>query len=118
MSSSLLANLLWWLAERRTRVLAVMTTNNRAKLPPELYREGRIDEAMSFEGLAVHEVKAFAERLLATFDVPGLDKAKLTIAVGQMFKKTCAGDTPRTSHAAVTKRVYNLVKSSVSSGSH
>jgi hypothetical protein len=42
-SSRMLGNLLWWLQEHTSRVFVVMTTNDIEALPPELYREGRID---------------------------------------------------------------------------
>ena len=47
----MMSQLLWWLAEHRSRVLAIMTTNNAKALPKELYREGRMDKVMVFEGL-------------------------------------------------------------------
>jgi hypothetical protein len=43
-TSTMLADLLWWLAERRSRVLVIMTTNDRRALPPELIRAGRLDQ--------------------------------------------------------------------------
>ena len=43
--------MLWWLAEHKSRVLTIMTTNNDKILPKELYREGRIDEVMTFLGV-------------------------------------------------------------------
>ena len=50
-TTSMLSQMLWWLAEHRSRVLTIMTTNNSKALPRELYREGRIDAVMLFEGL-------------------------------------------------------------------
>ena len=47
-TTSMLSQLLWWLAEHRSRVLTIMTTNNIRKLPPELYRAGRIDVVDEF----------------------------------------------------------------------
>ncbi len=38
----ILADLLWWLQERRSRVLAVLTTNDFNAIPPELIRKERI----------------------------------------------------------------------------
>lgn len=57
-TSRILSQLLWWLAEHRTRVLTVMTTNDYAAIPPELYRPGRLDKVMFLPklplGLARH----------------------------------------------------------------
>jgi hypothetical protein len=50
-TSSMLSQLLWWLAEHKTKVFTVMTTNDITKIPAELYREGRIDATMSFLGI-------------------------------------------------------------------
>lgn len=46
-----MGSLLWWLQEHDGRVLTVMTTNNRKAIPPELYREGRIDQVFEFQTL-------------------------------------------------------------------
>jgi len=43
-SRRLLATLLTWMAERRSRVFLVATANDIASLPPELVRKGRFDE--------------------------------------------------------------------------
>lgn len=50
-TSSLLSQLLWWLAEHKTKVFTVMTTNDIKRIPAELYREGRIDATMQFLGI-------------------------------------------------------------------
>jgi hypothetical protein len=112
-TSTLLSQLLWWLAERRTRVLAVLTTNDRKKLPPELYREGRIDEVMTFNGLEVLAALAFAKRVAATFadlDVAGLAPHLSNMVKALVNDQSLGTDVPTISHAAVTKGVYDLVK--------
>jgi SpoVK/Ycf46/Vps4 family AAA+-type ATPase len=43
-SQRVLGTLLTWMAERRTRVFIVATSNDISKLPPELIRKGRLDE--------------------------------------------------------------------------
>ena len=42
----MMSQLLWWLSEHRSQVLTIMTTNNRKAIPPELFREGRINDVM------------------------------------------------------------------------
>ncbi|QZI85789.1 AAA-ATPase [Stenotrophomonas phage Summit] len=54
-TASMLGTLLWWLQEHKSKVLSIMTTNNKSALPPELYREGRIDQTMMFKGLETSE---------------------------------------------------------------
>lgn len=54
----LLSQLLWWLSEHQSQVLTVMTTNNRAKIPPELFREGRIDLQMEIPDLTPQQATA------------------------------------------------------------
>lgn len=43
-SRRLLGSLLTWMAERKTRVFLVATSNDVSQLPPELIRKGRLDE--------------------------------------------------------------------------
>ncbi len=43
-SQRLLATLLTWMAERKSRVFVVATSNDITRLPPELIRKGRLDE--------------------------------------------------------------------------
>jgi hypothetical protein len=66
-TSRLLGQLLWWLQEHTSRVLTVMTTNDRTILPPELIRSGRIDKDIYMGCLKVTEGLDFAERVLAEF---------------------------------------------------
>lgn len=63
-SKSLLSELLWWLQERRTRVLTLMTTNNYTQIPPELCRPGRIDRIITFNPLSPIEAGKLCERLV------------------------------------------------------
>ena len=50
-TSRMLSQLLWWLQSHESRVFSVMTTNDAQAIPPELFREGRIDKAMQFDGI-------------------------------------------------------------------
>lgn len=61
--SRLLGHLLWWLQEHTSKVLTVMTTNHIDKIPPELYREGRIDETVEITGLTNANVLFFMREL-------------------------------------------------------
>tara|TARA_R110002051_G_scaffold148585_7_gene221225 strand:+ start:53295 stop:54773 length:1479 start_codon:yes stop_codon:yes gene_type:complete len=56
-SRRLLGSLLTWMAERRTRVFLVATSNDVSQLPPELIRKGRLDE-MFFVDLPSAAVRA------------------------------------------------------------
>jgi hypothetical protein len=47
----MLSSFLWWLQEHTSRVLTVMTCNDLTVVPPELYRAGRIDRVLTFDGL-------------------------------------------------------------------
>ena len=110
-TSSMLSQLLWWLAERRSRVFVVMTTNNAKALPRELYREGRVDQVFWLGGLTHEAAVAFAEALLATFDrlPPALEDAAEIIAAAAFTRAAIPGTTT-VSHAAVTATVYDYVK--------
>ena len=57
--------MLWWLAEHKSPVFTVMTTNDSSVIPKELFRSGRIDRKLTLPKLS--EVEALAEWLrLAT----------------------------------------------------
>lgn len=80
-TSSLLASLLWWLQEHESPVLTVMTTNNLAKIPPELYRPGRIDKTLKMEGVSEDRAAEFIEGYAESFNTkldPSVVKAMVT----------------------------------------
>lgn len=58
----ILSQLLFWLATHQSRVFVVMTTNNKDILPPELYREGRLDWTFTVPPLNFVEAKVFAQK--------------------------------------------------------
>lgn len=79
-TSSLLGALLWWLQEHKTKVFTVMTTNNKNSIPSELYREGRIDTALMFQGLETQpqalEFSMFVMKNLCTTGVGALTETE------------------------------------------
>lgn len=109
-AGNLLAKLLWWQQEHRSRVLAAMTTNNMKALPPELLRPGRLDEVMTFNGLAKEEVFAFAEAVMNTF--PEIMRVPVQSA---MIPPTTNGYV---SQAAVTVAVHKAIKAKPKGAKH
>jgi hypothetical protein len=112
---TMMSQLLWWLAEHKSRVLTIMTTNNSKALPKELYREGRIDEVMWFSGLSPIEGEAFVGSVLATFaQTKKMSPAELMSAKTAIVKKSLMSlpDTgeKRVSQAALTKGAQEYVK--------
>ena len=65
--SNILNKLLWWMQERRSRALIIMTTNDVESIPPELYRSSRIDRVIRFQGLVYDSAYKFMEADLKTF---------------------------------------------------
>ena len=115
-TSTMLSQLLWWLAERRSRVLTIMTTNNAKALPKELYREGRVDKVMWFGGLKESEAPAFVRAVLKTFPkINATDKqvAEIVKSVFARSKMTAINNVETCSQAALTEGVYNFVKSTL-----
>lgn len=117
-TSSMLSQMLWWLAERQSKVMVIMTTNNAKALPKELYREGRINETMIFDGLFEDEVEPFVTQVFATFKkvpvqvTPEVVKAVLKHAVA--FK----GSMPvKYSQATLTEAVYTYIKETLNNPS-
>ena len=72
--SRLLATLLWWLQEHRSPILTLMTTNDVDKLPPELYRRGRLSQVVEFHPLrgqaAVDFATEYAKLVGVEYTVP------------------------------------------------
>jgi len=100
-TSRILSQLLWWLSEHTSRILTVMTTNNRDALPKELYRSGRIDRVMEFVPMQTKQAIELAAALCTSFKVPLDVKLKSNISM-----KSQDGITP----AAVTQIVYDHIK--------
>jgi hypothetical protein len=102
-----MGELLWWLQEHSSKVLTVMTTNDRNSIPPELYRDGRIDNIIVFQHLSDYDdtigVAQAVFNSYADGDLPkALDKkleAELILSKGVGI-----------SHAHVTQVVRNYMK--------
>ena len=85
-TTSMLGSLLWWLQEHKSQVFVVMTTNNKAAIPPELYRPGRIDKVMTFNGLnSPTEMLEFATQAFTSLSSRIWPNAKVDVA-GHMKK--------------------------------
>jgi hypothetical protein len=111
-TAGMLSQMLWWLAEHKSRVLTFMTTNNDKVLPKELYRAGRIDKVMVFEGMDQSEAANFAVSLLLTFGHDNTTKNNVAadkIATMALAKSNLAEGT-RVSHASMTEAVTHYVK--------
>lgn len=105
-TSRILAQLLWWLQEHTSRVLTVMTTNDMAKLPPELYRSGRVDKLITLSPLSNGNDFIMATKLLNTFDLPPALKHEILKEVRGNMKNF----VPELTHAQVTSIVFTAVK--------
>lgn len=109
-TSSMLSSLLWWWAEHRSRVFVVMTCNDISKVPPEVYRPGRVDQVMELPGLGKEEAFGFVKSLEKEF------KAKLSPAdqskiIGNAFADSPLGTTPPTvAHAALQHQTIQWIK--------
>jgi hypothetical protein len=110
-TQTMLSQLLWWLAERRSRVLVIMTTNNASALPKELYRDGRIDQSMWFGGLGEIEAISFMQSVLDTFSIQ-LSATDVTPILKSSVKPIAGNSQPSMySQAALTTACYAYVKS-------
>jgi hypothetical protein len=97
-TQNLLAGLLWWLQEHDRPVLTVMTTNDDAKLPPELIRAGRVDRVIEFKELEYEEINMFVDSFVISL---GYLPEDLGIELPE--------DEPM-SHAQVTANVIDKVR--------
>ncbi|MDX1695167.1 MAG: AAA family ATPase [Ketobacteraceae bacterium] len=81
-SKRILGTLLTWMAERKTRVFIVATSNDISRLPPELVRKGRMDEIF-FVDLPDFEIRQmiFSIHLKKRYiDPDGFDLERLALA--------------------------------------
>jgi len=111
-TTTMLSEFLWWLAEHRSRVLVVMTTNDSGKLPRELYRERRIDAHMMFEGVGINDAPEFVMNVLKTFDLNiGEDDARIRHIVSSAYQpKNTQSNLTQVAHSKLTEAVYQWLK--------
>jgi hypothetical protein len=115
MMSRIRGMLLWQMQESRDRVFYMLTTNDAEALPPELIREGRIDRALTFEGLLEDEAKEFAVVIMKSF-LPKHDKQVILELEARLNGLFTATEGDRVSHAAVTAAVKSVVKLAIKKG--
>jgi len=109
-TARLLSQVLWWLQERRGRVLTVMTTNDIGALPKELYRAGRIDLTMEMERLHLTQAVGFGLMVLGQFVAsPSLDQRDTVQA--EIVTMVSAAQGKLVAHVDVIELVHFLVKS-------
>ena len=105
-TQNVLGELLWWLQEHTTRVLTIMTTNAIKELPPELYRPGRVDATMTFDGVRWAPAVILAKHIAESYSA-GLSDAEVGAAVKDLFE---AEKTEWVTQAAVSAAVVRAVK--------
>lgn len=111
-TSRLLSQLLWWMAEHQSRVFTVMTTNDVSKIPEELYREGRIDAVMQFLGvedypLGIEFAKGAFAATMGEMQIPVT--AEYTSRL-QKKVKALFNDGEPVPQSKLTQEVYSLVR--------
>ncbi len=108
-SGRMLASLLWWLQEHKSKVFTILTTNDLDSLPKELYRPGRIDHVFTFKGLTDAKDKFnIASGVLHSLNLQG-DVESLQNEIWKMTKNSVEEVTP----AEITNQVHTLVKNSL-----
>lgn len=117
-TSSMLSQLLWWLAEHRSRVLTIMTCNNQNVIPRELYRDRRIDDVVEFQGFdSSKKALPFASYVLGTYGfkpdmfVGGEKRVMDALQEAFAHKGVTKGDkATQLAHAAVEQAMITLIK--------
>jgi hypothetical protein len=112
----LLGHMLWWLQEHTSKVLVVMTTNDPKKIPPELYRAGRVDSVVEFQGLTHDRVEGFVAELAKKLEPIASVPAGNLKALVQRLKAEhveLGQGCKRINQALVTEQVLGLVKRQV-----
>ncbi len=106
--SRILSQLLWWLAEHRTRVLTVMTTNKLSIIQPELYRPGRIDKVIGIPRLSFSQAEEFATKVFKSVigTYPSLEQNQAS----SIYAELKDSGQVTFSHAEVSEMVYLVIK--------
>jgi hypothetical protein len=115
MMSRIRGMLLWQMQESRDRVFYMLTTNDEKALPPELIREGRIEKAITFEGLEKEEAGSFAQTILVSF-LPKPEQKVITKTQALVDGLFANAEGDKVSHAVVTAAVKNAVKWAMKEG--
>lgn len=108
-TNRLLAKLLWWLQERTSNALIIMTCNDINRLPKELYREGRVDRVLAFSGIkTVSEAERFVTNMLRTFEgYKQPSRVLIKDAVKTLLK---ANKEKGVAHSKLAQLVEDLIK--------
>lgn len=104
-TEKMLGSLLWWLQEHKSRVFVYMTCNNLDVLPPELYREGRIDDVFRFERLSITKKDKLAAVVTALTRTYKLTKQKRIKVVEQVLECIREYEDCTISHAEINELV-------------
>lgn len=102
-TTRLLAQLLWWLQEHKTKVLSVMTTNDSDKLPKELYRSGRIDDVFVIDVPTIKEAHTLVQATIAGYPNLAKNKNPLISKVMALYKEGL-------SHADIVALTKDVIK--------
>lgn len=105
-TSRILSQLLWWMADHSSRVLVVMTTNALKKIPPELYRPGRLDFVMKIPRMSRAEARMFSTKVFKA--VVGKEPSLVQLASMRDALDTSGQDD--FSHAEVSEITYTCIK--------
>ena len=104
----ILSQLLWWLAEHRSRVFTIMTTNDRSKIVPELYRPGRVDKVIYLSLMFKPEAMQFAFKVFTSIvgvEPTVVQKSKMLVGLkdGHVASNVW-------SHGEIEGHVYESIK--------
>jgi hypothetical protein len=102
----ILSQVLWWLQYHKSKVITVMTSNDIARVPPELYRPGRIDKVIRLEKLTMQEAKLFSTKVFESIlkTLPTLKQQKAIRDAIDNLSRSLA-------HAEVVELVSEMIKS-------
>ncbi len=104
-ASRILGSLLWWMQERTSQVLVILTTNDENAIPPELIRHERIDKKINLRGLSTDGAIAFAKYLMAVMRDEGIEIKDYQVTT-KIRESTCWP----VSYAEVTSLVHDIAR--------
>jgi AAA+ superfamily predicted ATPase len=113
----MMGSLLWWLQEHTSRVFMVMTSNDHKSLPPELYRDGRIDGMVEFMGIDLDEAMELGKMIVKSYVGDAEVPASVMEGLKALLEKTIdMNDGKPIAHVNVETKVKQIMKQAYAKG--
>lgn len=111
-TTGIMGSILWWLQEHKLPIFTVMTTNNVDAIPPELFREGRINTKLQMRGLRGDDaIGEFIAEVIASMraELPTISTEQWEIVTTEALKASTVNKTAEISQASIREKVQTQI---------